>query len=45
MMFRVDAINYKSDFEADNGGWEGEGFVRVENVLPQTYGLSSRYQR
>ncbi len=37
---KVDAINYESDFEADNGGWEGAGFVRVENVLPQTYRLS-----
>jgi hypothetical protein len=37
---RVDAINYQSDFEADEGGWEGAGFVRVDNVLPQTYALS-----
>ena len=37
---RVDAINYQADFEADNGGWEGAGFVRVENVLPQTYRLA-----
>jgi hypothetical protein len=37
---KVEAINYESDFEADNGGWEGAGFVRVENVLPQTYGLT-----
>ncbi len=36
----IDAINYKSDLEADNGGWDAKGFVRVENVLPQTYGLS-----
>ena len=36
----VDAINYQSDFESDDGGWEGAGFVRVENVLPQTYRLS-----
>jgi len=37
---QVDAINYQSDFEADNGGWVANGFVRVENVLPQTYRLS-----
>ncbi|MGE5642941.1 MAG: hypothetical protein ACM3Y8_08005, partial [Byssovorax cruenta] len=37
---RVDAINYASDFEADDGGWQADGFVRVDNVLPQTYGLS-----
>jgi len=36
----VDAVNYKSDFEADDGGWEAKGFARVENVLPQTYRLS-----
>ena len=36
----VDAINYASDFEADDGGWEAAGFARVENVLPQTYRLS-----
>jgi immune inhibitor A len=37
---RVDAINYQSDFEADEGGWEAQGFARVDNVLPQTYRLS-----
>ncbi|HEY5731980.1 MAG TPA: hypothetical protein VIS72_18175, partial [Anaerolineales bacterium] len=37
---RVDAINYQSDFEADDGGWEAKGFARVENFLPQTYRLS-----
>jgi hypothetical protein len=37
---RVDAINYQSDFETDDGGWEAAGFARVENVLPQTYRLS-----
>jgi immune inhibitor A len=36
----IDAINYKSDFETDDGGWQAAGFVRIENVLPQTYGLS-----
>lgn len=37
---RVDAVNYRSDFEADDGGWEAKGFARVDNVLPQTYRLS-----
>lgn len=37
---RVDAIDYTSDFEADDGGWQGEGFVRVDNALPQTYRLN-----
>ncbi|HSG44309.1 MAG TPA: hypothetical protein VLA72_14260 [Anaerolineales bacterium] len=36
----IDAINYQSDFEADDGGWEAAGFAHVENVLPQTYRLS-----
>ena len=36
----VDAISYQSDFESDNAGWEPQGFVRVENVLPQTYRLA-----
>ena len=37
---QIDAINYQSDFEADEGGWEAAGFARVENVLPQTYHLA-----
>ncbi len=37
---RVDAAGYRSDFEADDGGWQAEGFVRIQNVLPQTFGLS-----
>ncbi|MBL8101647.1 MAG: immune inhibitor A [Anaerolineales bacterium] len=37
---RVDAAGYSSDFEADDGGWQAEGFVRVQNVLPQTFGLA-----
>jgi len=37
---KIDAINYQTDFESDNGGWDGKGFVRVENVLPQTYRLN-----
>ena len=37
---KVEAAGYSSDFEADDGGWEAKGFVRVQNVLPQTFGLS-----
>ena len=37
---RIDAINYQSDFETDDGGWIPKGFARVENVLPQTYRLA-----
>ena len=36
----IDAVNYQSDLEADNGGWEAAGFVRIKNALPQTYRLS-----
>ena len=36
----VEALNYKSDFEADEGGWVAEGFVRVQNDLPQTFRLA-----
>ena len=36
----VDALNYQSDLEADNGGWDAAGFVRIKNVLPQTYRLT-----
>jgi hypothetical protein len=33
----VPAIDYASDFEQDNGDWKADGFVRMENQLPQTY--------
>ncbi|MEW6402733.1 MAG: choice-of-anchor J domain-containing protein [Chloroflexota bacterium] len=36
----MSGINYQSDFEADEGGWAAEGFVRIQNVLPQTYRLA-----
>jgi hypothetical protein len=36
----IPAINYKSDFEKDTGGWDASGFVRIENRLPQTYQVS-----
>lgn len=36
----VVATGYRSDFEADDGGWIPEGFVRVTNVLPQTFRLA-----
>jgi hypothetical protein len=31
---------YASDFETDNGGWEAAGFVRIQNILPQTFRLA-----
>lgn len=36
----IPGINYSSDLEKDNGGWEPSGFVRIQNQLPQTYLLS-----
>ena len=33
----IPEINYQSDLEKDDGGWKGEGFVRVANKLPQTF--------
>ncbi len=35
----IPAIQYSSDFESDDGGWQSDGFVRVQNVLPQTFRL------
>lgn len=37
--FHLDAIGYQSDLEDDEGGWQGDGFVRLENSLPQTYSV------
>jgi hypothetical protein len=36
----VEAIDYFSDFETDDGGWTPDGFVRVQNALPQTFRLA-----
>jgi hypothetical protein len=29
-----------ADFEEGEGGWETSGFVRMQNILPQTYRLA-----
>src|SRR3990172_9105592 len=34
---RIDAIGYTEDFESGDGGWQGDGFVRLFNRVPQTY--------
>jgi len=34
---RIDAIGYAEDFESGDGGWQGQGFVRLYNRVPQTY--------
>ena len=36
----LDAVNYFTDFESDDGGWVADGFVRVQNALPQTFRLA-----
>jgi hypothetical protein len=34
---RIPEINYATDFENGLDGWEARGFVRMQNVLPQSY--------
>jgi hypothetical protein len=36
----IPAIDYFTDFEEDDGGWKGNGFVRVANILPQTFRIA-----
>ena len=36
----VAAIDYQTDFNNDDGGWLAEGFVRIDNVIPQTFMVS-----
>ena len=36
----IAAIDYFSDFESDQGGWEAAGFVRIQNILPQDFRIS-----
>ncbi len=36
----IPEIGYTADFETDNAGWQVDGWVRIQNVLPQTYGLA-----
>ena len=36
----VPEIGYFNDFEEDTDNWEAAGFVRIQNVLPQTYRLA-----
>jgi immune inhibitor A len=34
---RIPELEYSADFESGLDGWEGKGFVRLQNVLPQSY--------
>lgn len=36
----IPEIGYFSDFEEDGGGWEANGFTRIQNILPQSFRLS-----
>ncbi|HAE60101.1 MAG TPA: hypothetical protein DCG54_11515 [Anaerolineae bacterium] len=40
----IPAIDYFSDFESDDGGWQVAGFARVQNLLPQTFRLALIYK-
>lgn len=31
----IPEIGYASDFEADDGGWQAAGWLRMDNILPQ----------
>jgi len=33
----VPEINYQSDFEKDDGGWQSAGWIRTNNFVPQDY--------
>lgn len=36
----IPEIGYSTDFELNDGGWEGKGFVRIDNSVPQTFLVS-----
>ncbi len=36
----IPEIGYQADFESGDDGWQADGFVRVQNALPQTFRLS-----
>lgn len=36
----IPAISYTEDFEAGEGGWQGDGFVRIQNILPQQFTIA-----
>jgi immune inhibitor A len=37
---RIPVIDYSEDFEQGTGGWQAEGFVRIQNRLPQIFRVS-----
>ncbi len=34
---RIPELDYSADFESGLDGWDAKGFVRLQNVLPQSY--------
>jgi len=36
----IPEVGYFTDFEEGEDGWQGDGWLRMDNVLPQTYHLS-----
>jgi hypothetical protein len=36
----IPEAGYFSDFEQDDGGWEANGFARIQNLVPQNFKLS-----
>ena len=36
----IPQLNYQTGFESDDGGWQLEGFARIENQIPQTFLVS-----
>ncbi len=36
----IPEIGYFTDFEQDDGGWQAQGFVRIQNLIPQKYIVS-----
>lgn len=35
----IPEIGYFADFERDDGGWQAEGWLRMDNALPQTFSV------
>ena len=40
----IPEINYATDFEKDDGGWQALGFARMDNQLPQTFAVQVIHQ-
>ena len=36
----IPEIGYSTDFEDGEDGWQGDGWLRMNNIIPQTYRLS-----